>query len=227
MDAKACLDGTKSIHYTTILMCYHYIVRQADILSLFDELGIPPTRDLAPRLDLYPLGKGPVLVADPKMNYFEWGLLPSWWKPTTRSKSRKSFQRRCFNARSETVHEKPAFKTSFRQRRCLVPANAFLEKGHYFHLEQDKPLVFAGLRDCWANDCGEVHSYTILTTVSNELVASVEHDRQPVILDTPDKRKQWLNPDVMEKGSLEWLFEPLAASMMTRVCEEDYKTENV
>ena len=50
-----------------------------------------------------------------------WGLIPSWWKkPAKEAPS-------TFNARAETVAEKPMFRTSFKRRRSLIPASGYYE----------------------------------------------------------------------------------------------------
>jgi putative SOS response-associated peptidase YedK len=50
-----------------------------------------------------------------------WGLVPVWWK-----KPRKEMPA-TFNARAETVPEKPMFRGAFRARRCFIPASGFFE----------------------------------------------------------------------------------------------------
>lgn len=49
-----------------------------------------------------------------------WGLIPLWAKD-------KSFASNTFNARSETVLEKPWFREAYKQRRCLIPASGYYE----------------------------------------------------------------------------------------------------
>jgi len=49
-----------------------------------------------------------------------WGLVPSWAKEV-------SFNFSTINARAETLASKPTFRTSFKRRRCLVPADGFYE----------------------------------------------------------------------------------------------------
>ena len=75
----------------------------------------------------------------------EWGLLPFWWKPTDKEPKRAAFQRKTFNARSETVSATASYREAFKRRRCLMPAGAFMEKGHYFGLPSGEPFAFAGL----------------------------------------------------------------------------------
>ena len=44
-----------------------------------------------------------------------WGLIPFWAKDM-------KIGARLINARAETVHEKPAFRSAFKARRCLIPS---------------------------------------------------------------------------------------------------------
>ena len=55
-----------------------------------------------------------------ELKLMHWGLVPSWAKTIKTSKA-------TINARSETVHQKPSFRDSFQARRCLVPADGFIE----------------------------------------------------------------------------------------------------
>jgi putative SOS response-associated peptidase YedK len=48
------------------------------------------------------------------------GLIPIWAKD-------KKIGSGLINARCETVAVKPAFRTAFKKRRCLIPANGFYE----------------------------------------------------------------------------------------------------
>ena len=127
---------------------------------------------------------------------FKWGLLP-WW-----AKDRKMAARN-INARMETVAERPAFRDSFRERRCLIPADGFYEwqprsKGklpHYLHAANRHPLAFAGLWASWRDPETEdrVHTCTILTGEPDDVVRPI-HGRMPVAL-TPDSWDVWLDKD--------------------------------
>ena len=55
-----------------------------------------------------------------RMGHLKWGLIPSWAKDD-------KIASKLINARSETVHEKPSFKKSFSQRRCLIPMDSFFD----------------------------------------------------------------------------------------------------
>lgn len=128
-----------------------------------------------------------------RIEYMRWGLIPSWAKDI-------SIGSKMFNARAETIQEKPSFKTAFARRRCLIPADGFYEwqkqekgpsKPFRFQLKGKQPFAFAGLWELWRSPEGdELKSCTIITTDANEMVAKV-HPRMPVILDTTNCW-QWL-----------------------------------
>src|SRR5215213_5391645 len=118
--------------------------------------------------------------------------------------SRPSLQ--CFSARSEDVHTKPAFRDAFKRRRCLMPADEFFEKGHYFHLMEHRPFAFAALWERWGRGEEAVESCTLLTTEPNEAVRSVGHHRMPVLLTREEEYAAWLNPETVERGALEELM---------------------
>jgi putative SOS response-associated peptidase YedK len=124
-----------------------------------------------------------------------WGLIPAWAKEA-------SIGGRLINARSETVAEKPAFRSAFRKRRCLVPADGFYEwrkregggpkQPMLVRRRDGAPFAFAGLWEHWRGPEGEVQTCTILTTEANAVLAPI-HDRMPVILD-PAAYDRWLDP---------------------------------
>ena len=113
-----------------------------------------------------------------------WGLLPEWSKDPLAGP-------RPFNARAETVAEKVSFRGAWRHRRCLLPANSFLEKGHSIGRRDGALFWLAGIWDRWIGpDGSEVESCCVLTTTPNALVAPL-HNRMPVIV--PDGLEQaWL-----------------------------------
>lgn len=168
------------------------------------DLGEMPEEWL-PRFNIAP-SQPVAVVADAKTRnvvFMRWGLVPSWAKDI-------SIGNRLINARSETLTEKPSFRTAFARRRCLVLADGFYEwkksekKGpsqpYYYQLRDGSPFAFAGLWETWQSpEDDDLKSCTIITTTANELVARV-HDRMPVILNS-QTGWQWL-----EGGSNEALM---------------------
>jgi putative SOS response-associated peptidase YedK len=152
-----------------------------------------------------------------------WGLIPSWAKDP-------SIGIRMFNARAETVAEKPSFKKAFQNRRCLIIADGFYEwqkmgkvkKPFYFSMKSGQPFGFAGLYDTWISPEREpINTCTIITTRSNELVRSI-HDRMPVII-PKDKEKSWIDPANGNQAMLLSLLKPYPAEEMVML-EVDAKT---
>jgi len=145
---------------------------------------------------------------------FRWGLIPSWAKDP-------SIGRKMFNARAETVAEKPSFRSAFRDRRCLVIAEGFYEwqklgkakKPMLIRLKSGRPFGFAGLYETWVSPDGEaVRSCTIITTEANELIRPV-HDRMPVILPAKDEAA-WLAPENRDLKTLQSMLRPYPAEEM-------------
>lgn len=150
-----------------------------------------------------------------------WGLVPHF--------ARALAGPPLFNARAETLGEKPAFRDAYRRRRCIVPADGFFEwqkvaerRQPFLIRRQDgAPFAMAGLWDRWASPRGEtIDSCTIVTTRANALLAPL-HDRMPVVLpdaaleawldptpQPPDALSHWLAP-APETGWLKYPVDPL------------------
>lgn len=143
-----------------------------------------------------------------------WGLIPHWAKDM-------SIGSKMINARSETVHEKPAFRQAIRSRRCIVPASGFFEwvatpKGkfpQYITMQDGSPFAFAGIWESWNTPQGEIlESCAIMTTTANSLMSKI-HDRMPVILHQTDF-DLWLDCLVNEPLEAEQLYQPFPAELM-------------
>ncbi|MBI5249382.1 MAG: SOS response-associated peptidase [Desulfomonile tiedjei] len=156
-------------------------------------------------------------TAHREMSMVKWGLIPSWAKDP-------SIGTRLINARSETVHQKPAFRASFKSRRCLVPSDGFYEwekkakvkQPYLFRMVDDRPFAFAGLWDRWQAPDGKVtESCTIITTPANERLISI-HDRMPAIL-KPEDYGIWLDPAVKNPNALLELMIPFPSELMTGI----------
>ncbi len=144
-----------------------------------------------------------------------WGLIPSWAKDI-------GMGAKLINARAETVAEKPAFRSAFKRRRCLVVADGFYEwqridgkkQPFYFRMQDGQPFSFAGLWEQWQSpEKEQITSCTILTTEANELLQPI-HDRMPVVLDTK-YYDLWLDPQVQKPEALQQVLHPYPASAMT------------
>ena len=109
----------------------------------------------------------------------QWGLMPHWTKDATFGK------KNTFNARSETIHEKPSFRSAFKTRRCVLPASAFYEKkgGRWLRIlpTEDELFWIAGLWEPGYELTDKLPTYTMVTTVPNTVMEPI-HDRMPVIL---------------------------------------------
>jgi putative SOS response-associated peptidase YedK len=124
-----------------------------------------------------------------------WGLVPWWWKKPLKQLPAS------FNARAESVADKPMFRDAFKRHRCIIPASGYYEwlkrpdgrQPYFISAADGGVLSFAGLWDRWKNpETGEpVISCTIIVTDANVLTRPI-HDRMPVVLDKADIRP-WLS----------------------------------
>ncbi len=146
----------------------------------------------------------------------QWGLIPHWAKDPT-------LGRKTFNARAETVAEKPAFRDAFKRRRCIVMATGFVEWTHLsgqsrktallIESSTARPFAFAGLWETWSDAEGELlETCTVITTTPNECVARF-HDRMPVILSDADL-DLWLDPGSPPEERLLKLLHPCPSEQL-------------
>jgi putative SOS response-associated peptidase YedK len=199
-------------------MCGRYRLsrRKQLVEEYFDASG---EEDWNPQYNIAPTQFVPVIRQHPKepnrvLSLMRWGLIPSWAKDISGAAS-------MINARAETAAEKPAFRDPIRFRRCLIPADGFYEwrrtggtkQPFCFEVNGGELFAFAGLWDGWRDPSGQwVKSCSVLTTTPNA-VASVIHDRMPVILTTNDY-DLWLDPGTTNIGALCHLLKPLDARVM-------------
>jgi len=178
--------------------------------------GFAPPAMAAPRYNISPTQ--PVLAIpnnSHKMEFMVWGLIPGWSKDP-------SMGARMINARAETLAEKASFKSPYKRRRCLIPADGFYEwkvtpgskakTPMYIQLKGGQPFTFAGLWEIWHPSDESILSCTIITTAPNEFMAGI-HDRMPVIL-PPSAWEEWLDPQEQPLGSLNHLLAAYPADQM-------------
>jgi len=145
------------------------------------------------------------------LSLYRWGLIPFWAKDP-------AIGNKLINAKSETILEKPSFKNAFKSKRCLVLSDGFYEwkkeglKTPYRITRRDgTAFAMAGIWDKWIDQNGEeIHSFAILTTTPNSLMAKI-HDRMPVILDRKTE-KRWIE-NVPQEELLE-MMKPCDASSL-------------
>jgi putative SOS response-associated peptidase YedK len=158
-------------------------------VEVFDEF-------YKPNYNCAPSQKLPVITnaEKGKLSYFKWGLIPFWAKDP-------KIGYRLINTRAETITEKPSFKSAFKKRRCLIPANGFYEwrkdenkTPFRITVNEDELFAMAGLWESWKDGEGKkVHTFSIITTTPNSLMESI-HDRMPVILQ-PEDEERWLTEE--------------------------------
>jgi putative SOS response-associated peptidase YedK len=180
------------------------------------EIGdLPPRYNVAPSQSVAASVQLPD-TSKPQIQMLRWGLIPTWAKDP-------KIGYKLINARSETVAEKPSFRSAFRHRRCLIPATGFYEwqqvegsrqkQPYFIGLQDERPFAFAGLYERWSSPGGDVlETCTILTTAANNLVEPI-HERMPVILD-PQTYNLWLDPSFDQIDRLKALLLPYPSEAM-------------
>ncbi|MCS7033530.1 MAG: SOS response-associated peptidase [Phycisphaerae bacterium] len=199
-------------------MCGRYtLIRLSDFTDMFPWIR-PPDSQPPPRFNIAPSQPVAVVpnVADPQVEFFQWGLIPSWARDP-------AIGSRLINARLETATEKPAFRNALRRRRCLIPASGFYEwkpdpdrkskTPMYIRSRDGRPFAFAGLWDVWRTPEGQERpTCAILTGRPNDLVAQI-HGRMPVIL-LPELYRDWLAPREVDASRLIERIQPYPAELL-------------
>ena len=149
----------------------------------------------------------PVIYRDSTnlIDVMSWGLIPPWAKNL-------DFGSTLFNARSETIAQKPSFSGSFNSCRCLVPVSGFYEAGKFYTLPDEPVFSLAGIYSRWESSNGDyLPTFCIVTTAANSFISQF-HDRMPVIL-SPQDEDNWLDP-CSPSSCLLPLFKPYAKGQL-------------
>lgn len=147
-----------------------------------------------------------------RLRLMRWGLIPPWVKagPDGAPDNKGPL---LINARADKVATSPAFRSSAKSKRCLVPMDGWYEwranpdsnggktakktpKTPFFmHRDDGEPVCMAGLWAVWkpAKDAAPLLSCTIITTDAVGELAEI-HDRMPLML-SESEWDAWLNPD--------------------------------
>jgi putative SOS response-associated peptidase YedK len=176
-------------------MCGRYAVTSSPeaIRALFrydDQPNFPPRYNIAPT---QPIAVVRLEQGKRRFALVRWGFIPSWMKDPKAVSL-------LFNARGETVIDKPAYRAAMTRRRCLIPADGFYEwqriggrkQPFYVRGKGGAPLALAGLWETWTGPNGEeMETAAIVTTSANSTLAPI-HDRMPVVVPS-EAFDLWLN----------------------------------
>jgi putative SOS response-associated peptidase YedK len=196
-------------------MCGRYVsVRSdADLVAEFDAVDATSGETVEPDYNVAPTKPVRIVVNRPlrdaegnrepsptrQLRVVSWGLVPSWAKD-------RATASRMFNARLESVRSKPAFRSAYAKRRCLVPADGWYEwrtvdtpdgprkQPIYMTPTDGHVLAFAGLYEFWGPPGQTLTTCTIITSPAEGALAEI-HDRMPLVLPRRSWQR-WLDPDV-------------------------------
>tara|TARA_A100001037_G_scaffold304465_1_gene341342 strand:+ start:2535 stop:3203 length:669 start_codon:yes stop_codon:yes gene_type:complete len=179
-----------------------------ELVAYFDMI---PTQapNLKARYNVAPTQDAPVVrlgTSGRKLSSIRWSLVPSWSKEP-RSKYN------LINARLESASEKPSFRSAFKSRRCLVPADGWYEwkteedgkQPYYIQPEEERLFAFAGIWERWDGAEGAFDSFAILTTEALEPLQLIHH-RMPVVITDRDRFGAWIDPETPQ-GDLHGLLD--------------------
>ncbi|WNB90753.1 SOS response-associated peptidase [Bacillus sp. NEB1478] len=164
-----------------------------DAFNLINEFDYEERYNIAPSQQILAIVKS---KDGNRAGNMQWGLIPNWAKDP-------KIGNKLINARSETVNEKPSFKESFINKRCLIPASGFYEwrkegskkQPYLFCLPDKRPFAFAGIWSRWKQESdGRTEEKITCSILTKKANASIEdyHDRMPVMF-LPDEGEEWLN----------------------------------
>lgn len=170
-----------------------------------------PRYNVAPTTNILAVRQG--RDGERELVQLKWGLVPHWSVEPRTSYS-------TVNAKAESVDTKPAFRSAFRSRRCLIPADGWYEwqllpeqkykQPWYYHAVDGWPAAIAGLWEHWEHGDQVLESCTLIVCEANALAKRV-HDRMPVILGESDWAA-WLDPTVS----------PTSAKELLKPCPDDW-----
>ncbi len=165
-----------------------------DMLSIIEDLTIDQwiSKHYTPSYNIAPTQYSPILIGKNNSRYVQmlkWGLVPQWSKNL-------SIGSKMINARSETLLNKPSFKTLVDLNRCVVITDGYFEwanaQPHFIFHPEKKILPMAGLWASWVSSFSKkISTYTIITTSSQKAISHI-HDRMPVILNT-ENIDEWIH----------------------------------
>ena len=170
-------------------------------------ISLPADWNIKPTNDVY-------IIKNQAIEIASWGMIALWSKSDDEAAKSQSS---AINARSESVHEKPTFKSAFRSNRCLLPATGYYEWASelgkyktkqpiYISRDDNKLLAFTGIFQSWTSPSGKViQSVSIITRQAVGQLALV-HSRMPVFLPR-DRWAEWMNPKINDVAKIRSLMD--------------------
>ncbi|MDC1068433.1 SOS response-associated peptidase [Candidatus Kapabacteria bacterium] len=197
-------------------MCFHLsISKKAQNLEARYKKEFEQADNYEPifHMNGFSFAEYPVISTEDEEQFkgYHWGLIPHWAKDD-------SIRSKTLNARSETVFEKPSFRSSIKTKRCLIPVTGFFEnktigktkQPYHISLKSDEIFSLGGIWAEWTDkDTGEIiKTFSILTTDANPLMADIHNlkKRQPVIISS-NNESAWLDINLSKQDILN-LCEP-------------------
>lgn len=182
---------------------------QTRLVPSFEELAGLASYNVAPSQRILVLRAG---SRGRELTLVRWGLVPPWAKDPRVGSA-------MFNARSETVAEKAAFREALRLRRCVGLANAFYEwkreggRKVPYRVVTAGVMMLAGVWERWEGRGGEVvESAAILTRPAGPGLAAI-HDREPVMFATRAQALRWIEPGATDVAGLLAQLRPAGPSV--------------
>ncbi|MGB0921155.1 MAG: SOS response-associated peptidase [Alphaproteobacteria bacterium] len=178
-------------------MCGRYFLSSsvdamAELFGFQDRPNFPPNYNIAPTQPV-PVVRGGAAGRPNTLHVMQWSFIANWLKTPP--------EKPLINARSETIVEKPSFRTAIIRRRCLLPADGYYE----WRRAGGQRIPFAisptvgglvGLAAIWERwqgaDGSDIDTVAIITTQANQALRDIHH-RMPVVIQ-PENYDTWLSP---------------------------------
>ncbi len=191
-------------------MCFHYALTK-EKAEIEIHLGVDWDDEWVPVFHAsgFSFLQMPVITQKKpdSIQMFNWGLIPHWVKTKADADKLKT---QTLNARSETIFERPSFRSYIPNNRCLIIADGFFEwmdfqkkkYPHFIQIKNKELFCFAGVYASWVDKTtGElINSFSILTTDANPMMERIHNlkKRMPVIV-PPNLYQKWLAPDLTKE----------------------------
>jgi putative SOS response-associated peptidase YedK len=190
-------------------------IAEAFQLGTLDDLDLSVELGLAPNYNAAPGTMQPVVVWDETLGMrtlrmMHWRLLPPFCTDP------KKLKLDTINASAEKLLSSGIWRKSFLYRRCLIPADSFVEWRRVsakiklpflFAMKADEPFGIGGIWQHWRSPDGatELDTFAVVTVEPNELVHDVtNHNRMPLLIKRSDYER-WLRDGDAEQPPVDLL----------------------